>query len=306
MSCIVILCLCGLSHLNAVKHYTFFSLSKYLCVVNLERLVSDLGHYPIALVGCHSNGTGYPTCVHDIIIFDEKIAEPSAISTCNGQATIIHHGSINESRSRILAGYSTIGIIQDDTMVLAPLIQKIKSDISGIFLDCARNSLTDSMICTARSLDASTPVMEACWQKCANIHLCDAVLALNRLLPSTHTLEHLRGVDKYSDTVVVASSMWGIERASTTLLNRMSKAVVGMQRQQLAKIIQYKTDILLQEQRLADCYYYLCRQASIAMSTNLTHHEFVYSIAIDASQASKDNTSLIRREIKHVLKILSG
>lgn len=275
-------------------------------IVNLERIATDLGHYPIALAGCHSNGSGHSTCIHDIIIFDEKVTEPSAISTYDNQSIVIHHGSTNESRSHILAGYSTMTIIRDDTMVLAPLIQNIKSHISEIFLDCARISLTDSMICTARSLNAGTAVMAACWQKCANIHLCDAILAANHRMPSTHTLEYLRDVERYPDTIATISGMWGIERASTILLDRMSKAVVGLYPQQSAEIIRHKADILLQEQRLSDGYYYLCYQAGIAMSTNPTHHEFVYSIAIDAELALKDNTSIIRRETKHVLNTLKS
>lgn len=285
----------------------FFSLSRYvLFVVNLEHMASDLGDHPTALSGCHSNGIGYPTCAYDIIIFDEQTTEPPTISTYDGQAVIMYHGSINESRSPTLAVYSTMSIIRDDTMVLAPLIQKIKSQASKIFFDCARISLTDAMICTARSLSTKTQIMANCWQKCANIHLCDAILAMNHLVPSTHTLEHLRGVDICSDTVAAVSRMWGIERASTTLLDRMGKAVVGMHSQRLAEIVQFKTDTLLREQRLADCYYYLCHQACIAMSTNPTHHEFVYSIALDVAQTIKDDTSFIRREIQHVLNILNG
>lgn len=273
--------------------------------MNLKRIISDLGSYPIALVGCHANNTGYPTCIHDIIIFDEDVTVPSTVYTCDDRTIIIHHGSINESRSFILAGYSTMNIIQDDTMMLASLIQNIKPRIAEIFCDCARISLTNSMVCTARAQNANTPTMATCWQKCANMHLCDAVLAMNHHVSSTHALEHLRHVKDHSDTVARISGMWGMERTSTTLLNRMSKAVTGIHQQQSAEIIQYKTDILLQEQRLADCYYYLCHQASAAMYTNPTHHEFVYSIAMDVGEA-KDNTALIRHEIEFILENLNS
>lgn len=274
-------------------------------MVNIKRVISDLGSHPIALAGCHANNAGYSTCIHDIVIFDEDITVPSTVHACDDLAVIVHHGSINESRSTILAGYSTMSIIQDDTMVLAPLIQNTKARIAEIFCDCARISLTNSMVCTARAQNANTPTMEICWQKCANMYLCDAVLAMNHHVSSTHALEHLRHVKDYSETVARISGMWGTERASTTLLNRMGKAVTGIHQQQAAEIIQYKTDILLQEQRLADCYHYLCHQASTAMYANPAHHEFVYGIAMDAGEA-RDDTSLIRHEIESVLENLNS
>ena len=278
----------------------------------IRDIVDNLGPWPVALTGCRANDTAYALCGYDIVLFDENTATaPTMVKSSDNQAVIIYHGSTSESRPQVLAGYHNMRIIRDDTMVLAPLVNSVKSHISKIFVDCARDSLTDAIMCSAKSLDGKTQDMAACWQKCAGIRLCDAVLAMNHFIPSSHSLHHLRHLNYNADTIKGISDMLGVERASTILIDRMTKAVTGIYGgyETMPDIIRQKAGAMLQERRLADCYYYLCRQAGIALYRDYARPEFAYRIAMDVERNTphtKEDATLVSRHAERLLKTLNA
>ncbi len=253
----------------------------------LEEHVPGLS--PAGLVGCRSMGNFSTSCIHDIVVFDDLKHLPQIITHNDGKVMLCH-GSLSDGRPLVLAGYLGMSIIRDDTMILASFLRNIKTNHEKLFRDCARIYLANAMLCTHKSSIAVGDAV-SCWQKCATLYLGDAVLALHSFAPSSHALSMLRSITggtEYSAIPLVVETLEA-KRASPTLLHRMMLST-----QRLAEVagtispyvIRHKAQALIDDSRLADCYWYLChtsRDCWIQVGgTAIT--ERAISIAIDINR----------------------
>ena len=221
--------------------------------------------FPIGLGGCHADQTSFDCCVYDIIIFDHT-GEPESIIEKNNKFFKIHHCGLNENRVEILIQLQNMQILSDDQWELQMFLAKINEKLGSIYNTFTKNSIIESQICLTKAKDGlnkSDPFVSS-WIKSAGYFLTDAILSLNtsRSSPS-HMLNTLRNLEstKPNETLALVIDLLGLERATPSLLSRMSKSVIGLsdlvEKNNNSKIIQKKIDCLIEKSLFSDCYFYI-------------------------------------------------
>ena len=178
----------------------------------------------------------------------------------------IRHRSLSSPRSPDMVRYENMKIISDASWDLHMLLSRISEKRTELYADYMRDSLIDSMFCTTKfreGIKTSDP-FAICWIKCAALYMADAALLSCMQRPSpTHTLHKLRMVQKkiLGDAFPLVNECMGAERATPSLLERMAKSTAGfsdtVEGNDHSKIILHKTEYLISESLLADCYFYL-------------------------------------------------
>ncbi len=225
----------------------------------------SLTDFPIGLGGCKNTQHSYKCCEYNITIFDGKKQEDS-IEEFENEFVKIHHASLDETNSNVLIQFYDMKIISDEQWDLQMLLSKVKETKEKIFNDYAKNCLFNSLFCLTKSengLKSSDPFSSS-WQKCAAFFVADAICILNSTRPSpTHMLDYIRDFKKnrINEKFSIINQCIGIERATPSLLSRMSKSTIGfsdmIEKNNHSKIIQAKYDYLVQNSLLSDCYFYL-------------------------------------------------
>lgn len=241
-----------------------------------------LSEYPAGCVGCRVHGVHSESCGHDVVIFDNT-NHTSEIIPVGSENVMIHHGSLSESEPGRQAGYHTMDIIQDDTLLLASLVSQIRHRQDAIFGSCARDCLAESILCLARSDNTSDAKAASCLQKCASVYAAEAITYMAGHTPSSHMLDVIRRSGFSAASTIVESL--DIERASSTLITRMTKAASNLNALVggTAQMVQIRAALLVQDRRLADCYLYLCRvgrSGKMAAPGDLTA-DYAAQIALD-------------------------
>ena len=234
--------------------------------MDVKNIISKLSttNFPIGLGGCRSNGTSFECCEYNITIFDEKKSE--SVHEIDGELIKLHHGSLSETDPAILKQFENMRVLSDDQWKLRIFLSEIKKKQTIISDSYTQNCLVDAGICATKAREGvkrSDPLAPI-WVKCSAYFLSDAISLLNYKRPSpTHMLESLRRfeknrINKNFDTV---HECLGIERASTSLLQRMLKSTMGfsdiVEANENSKIIEGKYNYLIQNSFLSDCYFYL-------------------------------------------------
>ena len=158
-------------------------------------------------------------------------------------------------------------ILSDAQWELQMFLAKINEKRGLIYNTFTKNSIIESQICLTKAKDGlnkSDPFVSS-WIKSAGYFLTDAILSLNtsRSSPS-HMLNTIRNLEstKPNETLSLVIDLLGLERATPSLLNRMSKSVIGLsdlvEKNNNSKIIQKKIDCLIEKSLFSDCYFYLC------------------------------------------------
>ena len=220
---------------------------------------------PIGLGGCYADQTNFDCCVYDITIFDHT-GEPESIIEKNNKFFKIHHCGLNENRVEILIQLQNMQILSDDQWELQMFLAKINEKLGSIYNTFTKNSIIESQICLTKAKDGlnkSDPFVSS-WIKSAGYFLTDAILSLNtsRSSPS-HMLNTLRNLEstKPNETLALVIDSLGLERATPSLLNRMSKSVIGLsdlvEKNNNSKIIQKNIDCLIERSLFSDCYFYI-------------------------------------------------
>lgn len=295
--------------------------------------------HPIGMIGCrapeattHSINQkmwSFDSCDYNIIVFDGiKDNQCTTTTTTTPAQSLkhknslirIHHGSLDDQRTSTLINYTQMKIINDPSWQLQMLLGQVKDKYSKIFLDYAKNCIFDAMFCCTRAKKQSENIFAGCWQKSALIYLANAILALNQETPApSHTLEKLRSLKKKSvasDKISIISDSIGIERATTSLLNRMYKSTIGFA-QHIQKdstgtttAIESKYNYFIKNSMLADCYFYLVctNHTSFVSLKNSIHRQpqliHILKIAFDLqsdTQSLQQNVEMIQRECKNIL-----
>jgi len=154
-------------------------------------------------------------------------------------------------------------ILLDEQWELNILLSKIKEKKEKIFNAYVKNCLIETNICITK-LKNTTDSFASTWLKCAAYFLADAISAINFQRPSpTHMLNTLRELEKnkINKFISVIAESIGIERATTSLLSRMSESTMGfsdmIENNSHSKIILQKCNYMIDHSMFSDCYFYL-------------------------------------------------
>ena len=221
--------------------------------------------YPVGLGGCHAEQTNLDCCVHDITIFDQS-GIPESVIEKDSQFFKIHHCTLTENRVEILIQLHHMQILHDEQWELKMFLAKIREKHESILKAFTKSSIIESQICLTKAknvLDKSDPFVSS-WIKSAGYFLVDAILSLNNYRPSpSHMLGILRNLksNQINEMLPIVLDSLGLERATPSLLRRMSKSTVGLsdlvEKNNNSKIIQHKINCFLDKSLFSDCYFYI-------------------------------------------------
>ena len=221
--------------------------------------------YPVGLGGCHAEQTNLDCCVHDITIFDQS-GIPESVIEKDSQFFKIHHCALTENRVEILIQLHHMQILHDEQWELKMFLAKIREKHESILKAFTKSSIIESQICLTKAknvLDKSDPFVSS-WIKSAGYFLVDAILSLNNYRPSpSHMLGILRNLksNQINEMLPIVLDSLGLERATPSLLRRMSKSTVGLsdlvEKNNNSKIIQHKINCFLDKSLFSDCYFYI-------------------------------------------------
>lgn len=221
--------------------------------------------YPVGLGGCHAEQTNLDCCVHDITIFDQS-GIPESVIEKDSQFFKIHHCTLTENRVEILIQLHHMQILHDEQWELKMFLAKIREKHESILKAFTKSSIIESQICLTKAknvLDKSDPFVSS-WIKSAGYFLVDAILSLNNYRPSpSHMLDILRNLksNQINEMLPIVLDSLGLERATPSLLRRMSKSTVGLsdlvEKNNNSKIIQHKINCFLDKSLFSDCYFYI-------------------------------------------------
>ncbi len=292
--------------------------------MNVKKIIEEQGlsDFPIGLGGCRISDFYFDLCAYDVVVFDEKL-EPEKIIKSGDEFFIIHHASLSETLSKKLLQYDKLQIIQDESWDLRMLLAKINEKRSSLFTDFAKNCLIESMFCCQKTKEAiqTSDVFAPCWQKCASYYLADALSSLNshRSSPS-HMLDLLRKSKKspINKHISVVTQTVGIERATTTLLERMLKSTIGfsdlVEKNNYSQIIQQKHDFFIKNSMLSDCYFYfgyINKENFVKIKDTLNREQdliHILKIAFDIEADSNlllQQVELVQKSCNDILELVS-
>ena len=282
----------------------------------------DIQDVPVGMIGCRAHGTMFESCDYDVVVFDGK-SQSNEIFQFGHDLVNLHHFSLDESRTEELIRLYGIKILSDDSWDLGMLLSKLKEKRSRMFRDHAKNCLFESLFCCEKcvqGLDGSG-IFSSCWQKCASYLLADAIFALNqKTSSSSHMMETARRFEKNDTNEIISliTQTLGIERATTSLLERMAKSTIGfsdmVSENGHSSVIRHQHDYLVKNAMLADCHFYLGHinkanflkiKDSVQYRPDLIHVlKIAFDLESDSSLISK-NTHKIRDACHKVLSSLT-
>lgn len=290
----------------------------------------SLDDFPSGLGGCRSSSGGggpHPCCEYNVSVFDDR-AEPDTVAAGDGgggPAVCIHHCSLNETRSNVLAHIDGLDVINDDGWELRTALAHLRERRAWILADYSRNCLADALFCASRaSGPAAAPGgLAECWAKCAALYLADAILLAGGRRPRpAHMLRDARsldGADPAAALFGVVGECAGAERASPVLLGRMAEAAAGLsdltEGNGRSSIIRAKAAYLAGESMHAECYFYLCHACRgilarhAGMVSERTDLQRILRTALDAEadgQAAERHASAVRAAAERLLSGRTG
>jgi len=254
---------------SIVKNYNFETLYKiyfYNFHLDVKNLLEKLpvNGYPVGLGGCRSQDTNYDCCEYDITIFDGK-KQKESIFESDGIFYHIYHGGLEETSPYILLQYHDLTILFDEQWELRMFLSKIQEKKEQIFNAYVKNCLVEAKVCITKTKNGlGTDPYAASWLKTAAYFIADAISAINFQRPSpTHMLKTLRGFNKnkINEFISFLMELIGTERATPSLLSRMSKSTIGfsdmVENNSHSKIISRKYNYMKNHSLFSDCYFYL-------------------------------------------------
>ena len=254
---------------SIVKNYNFETLYK-ICFYNFHLDVKNLleklpvNGYPVGLGGCRSQNTNYDCCEYDITIFDGK-KQSESIFESDGVFYHIYHGGLEETSPYILLQYHDLTILFDEQWELRMFLSRIQEKKEQIFNAYVKNCLVEAKVSITKTKNGlGTDPYAASWLKTAAYFIADAISAINFQRPSpTHMLKTLRGFNKnkINEFISFLMELIGTERATPSLLSRMSKSTIGfsdmVENNSHSKIISRKYNYMKNHSLFSDCYFYL-------------------------------------------------
>jgi len=275
----------------------------------------SLSHFPVGLGGCRSDGVNFECCEYNIVVFDDK-KEYESVHEVEGELIKLHHGSFSETNSGILRQMQDTKILSDDQWKLRMFLSQIKEKENKISNSYIQSCLVDAGVYTTKAresvktLDPLAPM----WLKCGAYFLSDAISLINSKRPSpTHMLDFMRGFEKnrINESLAVVHQCLGTERATTSVLSRMSKSTIGfsdmVEANGHSKIIQKKYDYLLENSLLSDCYFYLgyTNRNNMIKIKDTIHHNLEYMHILKVALDAESDSLVVERQAVSILKTIN-
>ena len=278
--------------------------------MNIARLSRALDYNsPMTLCGCRCTDASFECCEYNVIVFDDTRTQEEII--VDDTIVLVHHDSISMPSSGLFTHIPQMRIISDESLSISPQISAIIKKHSQIFQHATKSCIVDAKIVLGiakKSLDESLPSAPF-WSKCAAYRLAEAILYYNAIEPSgAHMMTQLRNLP-HSITNATLSTVYeclGLERATSSLLERMLKSTIGFLAMLgvsnlTTKSIDAKVHHLVDSSLVSDAYYYIGRTVCTALCKEYLLDNripdtqlYALKIAIDPNNNEQQTSSHIR------------
>ena len=280
----------------------------------IQDFMSKNNELEAALIGCRADNPhdSYDCCEYDIAIlggngkenFDKKIIElgNSTLEFINFPKQNSHN---NISLSNMIKLYDSNTLISETPKV----------EGKRLFNAAGKRRIVDSLYIVSKNSSSKAEVNSSLNLKIAAYDLIEGILLMSGTRPMPiHELNQLRQVevnkDFINEAIQTCIECLGIERATRTIINRSYKALREILKERYdVELLSSKIKFLLDNGRLADCYYYIgklvCSHLEKKDNASQINYHKLNSIALDLTndyEKVKKMSALVKRDCKLVLK----
>ena len=201
----------------------------------------------------------------------------------------------------------------DDSNTLISETPKV--DRKRLFNAAGKRRIVDSLYIVSKNSSSKAEVNSSLNLKIAAYDLIKGILLMSGTRPMPiHELNQLRQVevnkDFINEAIQTCIECLGIERATRTIINRSYKALREILKERYdVELVSSKIKFLLDNGRLADCYYYIgklvCSHLEKKDNASQINYHKLNSIALDLTndyEKVKKMSALVKRDCKLVLK----
>lgn len=262
---------------------------------------------PSAMVGCRAGGQPFECCEYDIVVVGQ--GKNSVVQVGGHVVELMYVGNIHS------LGFGDVEIIKDSkSFSLSSAMKDMTAGKRAKSLRAfGRKALVMSLMYQQRMKEARQPLLAAMWLKAGAYQFVRGALALSETGPMpAHELEQVRHAELagMAEGVQLALECIGIERATRSTIARSVDAAAELKNGDYdLRLIQSKTDWLLEKRMLADSYYFLGRTACDVLtrknSAFHSRHSKLAQLALDLSSDQQGLENLQKDLSRAAKKALS-
>ena len=269
---------------------------------------------PMTLGGCRCGTASFECCEYNVFVLDDERRTDEL--RIDGRTVLVHHDSIDAPSSGTFAHIPSMRIIRDESWSVMPKIAAAKKSRANAFRHATKSSLVDARMLayTARALLESGRPDASLWTKCAAYKIADAISYHNMIEPGgAHMMSRLREIpiSPPNDALSVVYECLGLERATPSLLGRMSKSVVAYAKMSgmgeiAAKTVEQKAEHLASSSLLPDCHYYIGRIACALLSPQRARAAQIPVTELYAPKIALDPDSNAQHMSSHLAQLVQS
>jgi hypothetical protein len=240
---------------------------------SVVKYINDNSPYPAGVIGCRAvlGRLSYSCCEYDIAVFC-KNGKPNVNRIVILDGIIVKFIPFFKVDEIDYVHIRDMIILKDyDSFLVSSLLVKLKEKrYNDILKTYGKRKIIESLF-LIEAIDKNLskyPPLSSLWLKIAAYHFTEGILAIHGVKSSPiHELDQIRCLDmkgpKIASGINSALDCIGIERAGRSAISRSLKVVKALDKEEVCNGLWLaKSQWLLSQGRVADCYYYIGKLAA--------------------------------------------
>lgn len=282
----------------------------------IQEYLGNKKNSELALVGCRADNSNisYECCEYDIAVLakNENGLGNNIMQIGNEKLEFLDFSNFNQNEISLL---NMIKVESKTNSLLIPRDDSTsKIDVKRIFLSAGKRSAVDSLFNVSKTSTSKSELNLSLNLKIAAYELIEAILLISEIRPMPiHELNQLRQLEIRKDFIKEAIQLCieciGIERATTTIINRSFSAVKEIFKERYdIGLIKSKIEFLVEHGLIADSYYYIgklvCNHLKKKGYAYQLDYQKLNSIALDLASDYENikRSNLIKLYCKNLMK----
>lgn len=240
---------------------------------SVVKYINDSSPYPAGVIGCRAvvGRLSYSCCEYDIAVFCTNTKHNiNRIVILDG--IIVKFIPFSKVDEKDYIHLRDMIILKDyDSFLMSSLLTKLKEKrYNEILKTYGKRKIIESLF-LIEAIDKNVykyPSLSSLWLKIAAYNFTEGILAIHGVKSSPiHELDQIRCLDikgpKIASGIHSALDCIGIERAGRSAISRSLKVVKALDKKEVCNSLWLaKSQWLLSQGRVADCYYYIGKLAA--------------------------------------------
>lgn len=282
----------------------------------IQEYLGNKKNSELALVGCRADNSNisYECCEYDIAVLakNENGLGNNIMQIGNEKLEFLDFSNFNQNEISLL---NMIKVESKTNSLLIPRDDSTsKIDVKRIFLSAGKRRAVDSLFNVSKTSTSKSELNLSLNLKIAAYELIEAILLISEIRPMPiHELNQLRQLEIRKDFIKEAIQLCieciGIERATTTIINRSFSAVKEIFKERYdIGLIKSKIEFLVEHGLIADSYYYIgklvCNHLKKKGYAYQLDYQKLNSIALDLASDYENikRSNLIKLYCKNLMK----